>query len=69
MAAKVIHFEVVGKDGGALQKFYSEVFDWKIDTNNPGGYGMVAPEAGLAGGIGATPGRVGRARDVLRRDR
>ena len=45
MAAKVIHFEVVGKDGGALQKFYSEVFDWKIDTNNPGGYGMVAPEA------------------------
>jgi predicted enzyme related to lactoylglutathione lyase len=19
-----------------LQKFYSEVFDWKLDTNNPG---------------------------------
>ena len=56
MAAKVIHFEVVGKDGGALQEFYSKVFDWKLDTNNPGGYGMVAaPEVGLGGGIGATP--------------
>ncbi len=55
MAAKVIHFEVVGKDGVALQKFYSQVFDWKLDTNNPGGYGLVAPEVGIAGGIGATP--------------
>ena len=55
MAAKVIHFEVVGKDGGALQKFYSELFDWKLDTKNPGGYGLVAPEVGLGGGIGATP--------------
>ncbi len=55
MAAKVIHFEVVGKDAGALQKFYSEVFDWKLDTNSPSGYGMVAPEVGLAGGIGGTP--------------
>ena len=55
MAAKVIHFEVVGKDGEALQKFYSDVFDWKLNTDNPGGYGMVASDAGIAGGIGATP--------------
>jgi predicted enzyme related to lactoylglutathione lyase len=40
MGAKVIHAEVIGKDGPALQKFYSEVFDWSLDTNNPGGYGM-----------------------------
>ena len=56
MAAKVIHFEVVGKDGEALQAFYREVFGWELDTNNPGGYGMVAAaERGIGGGIGATP--------------
>ena len=41
MGAKIIHVEVVGKDGPALQRFYSDVFDWELDTNNPGGYGMV----------------------------
>jgi predicted enzyme related to lactoylglutathione lyase len=55
MAAKVIHVEVTGKDGSALQKFYSDVFDWKLDTNNPGGYGMLRPEGeGVTGGIGTS---------------
>ena len=40
MAAKVIHVEVTGKDGGALQSFYSDIFGWTLDTNNPGGYGL-----------------------------
>jgi predicted enzyme related to lactoylglutathione lyase len=56
VANKVIHFEVVGKDGVALQRFYSQLFDWTLDTNNPGGYGMSATdETGVAVGIGATP--------------
>ena len=54
MAAKVIHVEVVGKDGSGLQKFYSDVFDWKLDTNNPGGYGMLRQADGLTGGIGTS---------------
>jgi len=55
MVSKVFHFEVVGKDGPALQKFYSEVFDWDLDTNNPGGYGRLAGGDGsIGGGIGAT---------------
>jgi predicted enzyme related to lactoylglutathione lyase len=56
MGNKVIHFEVTGKDGPALQRFYSEVFDWSLDTNNPGGYGMLRDESpdGIGGGIGAT---------------
>lgn len=54
MAAHVIHFEVVGKDGPALQRFYSDVFGWTLDTNNPTGYGMVRPAEGIAGGIGAS---------------
>ena len=54
MAAKVIHVEVVGKDGSGLQKFYSDVFDWTLDTNNPGGYGMLRQGDGLTGGIGTS---------------
>ena len=41
MSNKIIHVEVVGKDGEKLQKFYSDVFGWSLDTNNPGGYGML----------------------------
>jgi uncharacterized protein len=54
MATKVIHVEVVGKDGAALQRFYRDVFDWPLDTNNPGGYGMYRDESGLTSGIGAS---------------
>jgi predicted enzyme related to lactoylglutathione lyase len=54
MAAKVIHVEVTGKDGPALQKFYSDIFDWQLDTNNPGGYGLKREPDGFTSGIGAT---------------
>lgn len=52
MGAKIVHIEVAGKDGPALQRFYSEVFDWELDTNNPGGYGMIR-QGEMTGGIGA----------------
>jgi uncharacterized protein len=77
VANEVIHVEVVGKDGPALQRFYSDVFGWQLDTNNPGGYGMYRQDGGLTGGIGAaqegTPGHVtfyvhaADAEDTLRR--
>ena len=52
MSAKIIHVEVTGKDGPALQKFYSDVFGWSLDTNNPGGYGMER-QGEMTAGIGA----------------
>jgi hypothetical protein len=56
MASHVIHVEVVGKDGPALQRFYSDVLGWELDTNNPGGYGMHRPaDDGPTAGFGATP--------------
>jgi hypothetical protein len=56
MSNKVIHFEIVGKDGAALQKFYADLFGWNLDTNNPGGYGMSNPdETGVVVGIGNSP--------------
>lgn len=55
MASHVVHVEVVGKDGPALQRFYGDVFGWSIDSNNPGGYGMFEPNGeGIGGGIGAS---------------
>ena len=51
MGNKIIHVEVTGKDGPALKKFYSDVFGWSLDTNNPGGYGMLRQDD-LTAGIG-----------------
>ena len=51
--AKIVHAEVVGKDGPALQKFWGEVFDWKQNTGFPGGYAMTdAAESGIILGTG-----------------
>jgi predicted enzyme related to lactoylglutathione lyase len=52
----VVHFEVVGRDGPALRAFYSGLFDWKIDADNPANYGLIAHEGrGIGGGIGVGP--------------
>jgi predicted enzyme related to lactoylglutathione lyase len=51
---KIIHFEVTGKDQAGLQKYYSDLFGWKINTDNPGGYGMTdAGQTGVVVGVGA----------------
>jgi predicted enzyme related to lactoylglutathione lyase len=51
MANEIIHVEVTGKDGPNLQRFYGDVFGWKLDTNNPGGYGLLR-QGELTAGIG-----------------
>ena len=54
MGAPVTHFEVHGKDGDTLKKFYGELFDWHVDSDNPMDYGMVdthGGERGINGGI------------------
>ncbi len=59
MANPVIWFEVMGKDGKRLRKFYRELFGWKIGEGNPNNdadYGLVEADGeGIPGGIGATP--------------
>jgi predicted enzyme related to lactoylglutathione lyase len=53
---QVIHFEIAGRDQVALQRYYSELFGWTINTDNPGGYGMTDPaRTGIVVGVGATP--------------
>jgi len=56
MGNPVVHFEVSGKDGKKLQAFYGELFDWKIDADNPMNYGMVDNGGeGINGGVGQVP--------------
>lgn len=57
MANPVVHFEVLGKDGPKLQKFFGDLFGWKINTDNPMSYGLVdtGVEGAIGGGIGGVP--------------
>ncbi|MGD9489014.1 MAG: VOC family protein [Calditrichaceae bacterium] len=53
MGAPVVHFEITGKDVKKLQSFYSELFDWRINSDNPMNYGMIdaQTEKSIGGGI------------------
>ena len=61
MTGAVVHFEITGTDGAKLRSFYSDLFGWKINADNPMGYGIVESEptstgdAGLPGGIAQGP--------------
>jgi uncharacterized protein len=62
MGQPVVHFEVIGKDGEKLQGYFSELFGWEIESDNPMGYGIVQREgntnaegAGIGGGVGGGP--------------
>ncbi len=54
-APAVAWFEITGKDGPALQRFYGDLFDWNIkDARDDSGYGLAQAEGkGIGGGIGA----------------
>jgi uncharacterized protein len=62
MGQPVVHFEIMGRDGTALRSYYSDLFGWEINADNPLDYGMVAREGnvnpdgvGIGGGIGTAP--------------
>jgi predicted enzyme related to lactoylglutathione lyase len=62
MGQPVVHFEIVGKDGESLQRYYSELFGWEIEADNPMGYGVVQREGnlnrdgiGIGGGVTRGP--------------
>lgn len=53
MPNPVVHFEIIGSDGSALQEFYRKIFGWAIDADNPMNYGMAdTGGSGVNGGIG-----------------
>jgi uncharacterized protein len=62
MGQPVVHFEVIGKDGEKLRSYYSELFGWEFDADNPMKYGVVQREGntnsdgvGIGGGVGGAP--------------
>ena len=74
MGQPVVHFEIIGKDGERLQSYYSELFGWEIDADNPMGYGIVMREGninadgvGIGGGVGRRTRGLRGPRHVLRR--
>jgi predicted enzyme related to lactoylglutathione lyase len=56
MKNPVVWFEVVGKDGTRLRRFYSDLFSWKIEgATGDMDYGLVAAaNGGIGGGVGST---------------
>jgi predicted enzyme related to lactoylglutathione lyase len=62
MGQPVVHFEIIGNDAEKLRSYYSDLFGWEIDADNPMNYGIVqrdgnvnADGAGIGGGVGAAP--------------
>lgn len=57
MANPVTHFEVLGRDADALQRFYGEAFGWQMQDVMDGSYYMAnsGTEGAIAGGVGAAP--------------
>jgi predicted enzyme related to lactoylglutathione lyase len=62
MGQPVVHFEIIGTDAERLQDYYSQLFGWEIDADNPMRYGVVQREgnvsaegAGIGGGVGRGP--------------
>jgi uncharacterized protein len=63
MGQPVVHFEIIGKDGGKLRSYYSELFGRDFgDAVGPTNYGIVQREGntnadgiGIGGGVGTAP--------------
>ena len=62
MGQPVVHFEIIAKDADRLKRYYSDLFGWQIDSDNPMNYGLVQREGnvnpdgvGIGGGVGAAP--------------
>ncbi len=54
MSNPVVHFEIASKDTGKVRDFYSKLFGWSIDADNPMNYGVASTkegELGIDGGL------------------
>lgn len=56
MANPVVHFEIMGSDTARTQEFYTRLFGWTINSDNPVGYGLASTRGedgvGIDGGVG-----------------
>jgi predicted enzyme related to lactoylglutathione lyase len=54
MGAPVVHWEINSNNAEQLQEFYTKLFGWSVNANNPMHYGLVntGSTKGAQGGIG-----------------
>jgi uncharacterized protein len=60
MPNPVTWFEIGGRKSKKLDRFYADLFEWHVDTNNPMDYGVVDTHAGKGISGGITPTQRGR---------
>ena len=60
MGNPITHVEIQSKQQGKLVEFYSKLFGWSADTNNPMGYAMIDTKAGKGIGAGIGPTQNGK---------
>ena len=56
MGTPVVHFEIMSRNGKRAHDFYTSLFQWNINSDNPMNYGLVNTglKKGIQGGIGQT---------------
>jgi predicted enzyme related to lactoylglutathione lyase len=52
MSSPIVHLEVTGQDGAKLQSFFSDLFGWQLDANNPQNYGVGTLNDSVGVGVG-----------------
>lgn len=57
MAAKIVHFEIMGADSEAQKEFYGSIFGWEfMSMDDFPGYHMVnTDQVGMGGAVGKGP--------------
>ena len=54
MPAPIVHFEIGARDSKRAQEFYTKLFSWTVNADNPMSYGMTYTkdgDVGIDGGI------------------
>jgi predicted enzyme related to lactoylglutathione lyase len=55
MANKLTHFEIGTRDIEKAKKFYTSIFDWKVDVDPKTNYGMIDTGEDPSGGLFQSP--------------
>jgi predicted enzyme related to lactoylglutathione lyase len=55
MSNPIVHLEVTGQDGAKLQSFFSDLFGWELNADNPMNYGVGQLNDSVGVGVGPAP--------------
>lgn len=55
MSSPLVHIEVAGRDAKKLQEFFTQLFGWQMNADNPMNYGVFNLSDQVGGGVGPAP--------------